>query len=159
MAVPGSGTLSLWAIANERVNNDYSSPGLVGTPISLNDLSAGVGAYPPINTQGPLFPDGATPHAMSEFYGYDEDFSSGGGGGGGLVAFTVEFAPDESVCFGGIPLDIYYDQSQGDWFNVPIWSDPAGTIPADNGYYREPGMPWHYIWSDGGWAGEGPCGK
>jgi len=81
MAVPSSGTLSLFGIAKEVKLNDYNNtiPGNTFTQyqatISLGQMSTGGGNYPNINTSNPSSnrPDGSTPHAMSEFYAYDQD--------------------------------------------------------------------------------------
>ena len=82
MAVPSSGSLSLFGIAKEVKLNDYNNTIPVGTfqqyqanPISLGDMSTGGGSFPNINTSNPSSdrPDGNQPHAMSEFYAYDQD--------------------------------------------------------------------------------------
>lgn len=81
MAVPSSGTLSLFGIAKEVKLNDYNNTISPSTftqyqaTISLGQMSTGGGNYPNINTSNPSSdrPDGSTPHAMSEFYAYDQD--------------------------------------------------------------------------------------
>lgn len=82
MAVPSSGQLSLFSIAKEIELNSYTStipyPTYQGispyaTPISLTNMSTGAGGFAAINTNSTDRPDGSTPHAMSEFYGYDQD--------------------------------------------------------------------------------------
>lgn len=91
MAVPSSGEISLRRVASERyfsryVNTyeyegiDYSTTPI--GPASLKDLSQGnveslqFPYYDPINTDSPSKPNQLAPHAMSEFYGYDEDYIS-----------------------------------------------------------------------------------
>ena len=90
MAVPSSGTLSLFGIAKELEINNYNNtipaPGTSGTnyasfyatPISLNNMSTGAGGFDAINTANASAnrPDGSTPHNMSEFYAYDHDATS-----------------------------------------------------------------------------------
>jgi len=84
VAVPSSGTLSLFGIAKEIELNSYTStipyPTYAGiapyaTPISLTNMSTGAGGFAAINTDNAVSdrPDGSTPHAMSEFYSYDQD--------------------------------------------------------------------------------------
>ena len=82
MAVPSSGSLSLFGIAKEVKLNDYNNTIPVSTfkqyqanPISLGDMSTGGGSFPNINTSNPSSdrPDGNQPHAMSEFFAYDQD--------------------------------------------------------------------------------------
>ena len=77
MAVPSSGVLSLFGIANEIDDNDYTSDSWQG-PISLEHFSTGGEAT--INTANASDnrPDGSAPHAMSEWYAYSHDPSSGG---------------------------------------------------------------------------------
>ena len=84
MAVPSSGQLSLFSIAKEIELNDYTStipyPTYQGIspyahPISLTNMSTGAGGFAAINTNSTDRPDGSTPHAMSEFYGYDQNAS------------------------------------------------------------------------------------
>jgi hypothetical protein len=67
MAVPGSGALSLVRIKNEVNEDDYNA-GVSFTGISLQELATGV-----INTNSASRPNTSVPHAMSEWYGYDED--------------------------------------------------------------------------------------
>jgi len=75
MAVPSSGELSLKGIVNELDDNDYTSNSFAGA-MSLKEASDGT--QETINTQNSSSdrPDGSAPHAMSEFYSYDHDYSS-----------------------------------------------------------------------------------
>lgn len=63
MALPASGQISLGDIATEKGG-------------SLDNVSLTTESTTGINTNSPSFPDGATPHAISEFYSYDH--SAGG---------------------------------------------------------------------------------
>ena len=74
MAVPSSGVLSLFGIANEIDDGDYTSDSFQD-PISLEHFSTGGEAT--INTANASAnrPDGSAPHAMSEWYAYDHDFN------------------------------------------------------------------------------------
>tara|TARA_E500000318_G_scaffold1875_1_gene2534 strand:- start:880 stop:1761 length:882 start_codon:yes stop_codon:yes gene_type:complete len=87
MAVPSSGSLSLFGIAKEvhldNYNNTVPAPGSGGTnwsqlgypSISLGNMSTGAGGFDAINSGSSSKPNGSTPHSMSEFYGYDHDAS------------------------------------------------------------------------------------
>ena len=89
MTVPSSGAISLLGIAREKQNDHYTnttvmvgqngqSPG----SISLESCSTSGNNHSPqvvmeaTNTSDPAgaYPNGLTPHAMSEFRGYDHDF-------------------------------------------------------------------------------------
>lgn len=76
MAVPASGTITLLGIAREKNNNDYNSPATPPTaPYSgyeLGTMSTGT-QFGAINTSSPSYPDGSSPHCMSEWYSYDHD--------------------------------------------------------------------------------------
>ncbi len=89
MAVPSSGSVSLYGIAKEIHLNDYSNtipnPNQSGTnwdtfsyptPISLKNMSTGAGGFDAINSASSSKPDGSTPHGMGEFRGYDHDVSA-----------------------------------------------------------------------------------
>jgi hypothetical protein len=83
MAVPSSGTISLFGIAKELELNDFNSsvpvptytPIYNGPPFPLAEMSKGDGGFDTINTANPATdrPDGLIPHSMSEFYSYDHD--------------------------------------------------------------------------------------
>ena len=76
MAVPSSGPISLYAIANEVDGGDYDEAAFQGA-VSLTDFSTGAGDASAINQSNASAnrPDGSAPHAMSEFYSYDHDFN------------------------------------------------------------------------------------
>ena len=82
MAVPSSGTISLWGIAKEVEINDYNNTIPFHTyddfyviPISLTNMSTGAGGFDAINSGSSSKPNSSIPHSMSEFYGYDHDAS------------------------------------------------------------------------------------
>jgi hypothetical protein len=76
MAVPSSGPISLYAIANEVDGGDYDEAAFQGA-VSLTDFSTGAGDASAINQSNASAnrPNGSVPHAMSEFYSYDHDFN------------------------------------------------------------------------------------
>ena len=80
MAVPGSGSLSLFSIANEKLSNDYNDGDDGSGPYSLRDVTeggdvyGGAEDYDITNTQSPNHPDNTAGFGMGEFYAYDHDF-------------------------------------------------------------------------------------
>ena len=125
MAVPSTGTLSLFGIAKELELDAYTSTiphttyaNFYQSPIPLKDVSTGGTGFDPINTNNPSTnrPDGTAPHAMSEFYSYDhdaaladvtynlyfaEDWDDGDVGTGTRTAFNVTDLEANSVFDGG----------------------------------------------------------
>lgn len=87
MAVPSSGSVSLFGIAKEVHLDDYNNtvpaPGSGGTnwsqlgypSISLKNMSTGAGGFDAINSASSSKPNGSVPHGMDEFRGYDHDAS------------------------------------------------------------------------------------
>ena len=80
MAMPTSGQIKLFDAGKEVVVGAREAPIADATVlsthfpngISLTEISTGTGAASndPINIYSPSYPDGSTPHALSEFYGY-----------------------------------------------------------------------------------------
>ena len=93
MAVPSSGTISLLGLCREKQNDNYYDQTAIqggqggnvvggnGT-ISLESCATSGSNHSPqvvmeaTNTNSLLHPNGTSPHAMSEFYGYDHDASA-----------------------------------------------------------------------------------
>ena len=91
MAVPSSGSISLLGICREKQNDDYTDTTAIqggqggnvvggnGT-VSLESCATSGSNHGPqvvmeaTNTSSPSYPNGTTPHAMSEFYSYDHDY-------------------------------------------------------------------------------------
>lgn len=87
MAVPSSGSLSLWGLAKEKTHDNYGNTIPIGTwqgiffpNVSLSDATTGAGNYDGTNQNSSSKPNGTTPHQMSEWYGYDHDASPPTGG-------------------------------------------------------------------------------
>ena len=78
--VPSSGAISQRGLAREKIWDNYSSTGTPPGSIYMADLvsggnSAGSGhSYETTNTNSTFYPNTATPHAFSEWRGYDHDF-------------------------------------------------------------------------------------
>ena len=80
--VPSSGTLSMTGLAREKVYDNYSTSSTPTGPYSMHDLTQGGNSngsgisFESTNTAGPNEPNTSTPHAMSEWHGYDHDYTS-----------------------------------------------------------------------------------
>ena len=79
MAVPGSGTLTIQGLHNEKNEDNYDASTVPSGPVTLKDLAEGGNSggstvsYEATNTTGDYEPDASTPHAMNEWYNYDHD--------------------------------------------------------------------------------------
>ena len=152
MAVPSSGVLSLFGIANEIDDGDYTSDSFQD-PISLEHFSTGGEAT--INTANASAnrPDGSAPHAMSEWYAYDHDFnpfssvianftiSAAINGGGLYTPTTVLKTFTLANGAGALTADIPTSQPQLGTLklSVSISGDPGsgGTDNSATGYVAE----------------------
>ena len=82
MAVPGTGSLSLFSIANEKLSNDYNDGDDGSGPYSLTDITQGGDQYGNgedydiTNGFSPSHPDNVAAFGMSEFYSYDHDYAA-----------------------------------------------------------------------------------
>jgi hypothetical protein len=82
MAVPGSGSLSLAAIAAEKLENDYTDVDTSYGPYSLRDITVGGATtvngedYDFTNGFSPSHPDNSPGYSMGEFYSYDHDYAA-----------------------------------------------------------------------------------
>jgi hypothetical protein len=83
MAVPASGSLSLAAIAAEKIEDDYTDVDTTYGPYSLKDITVGGNAsgvdgetYDVTNGFSPSHPDNIAGYGMGEFYSYDHDYAA-----------------------------------------------------------------------------------
>ena len=138
MAVPSSGAISLKGVHQELNTNNYSTSLFDGNSISLKECSDGTEAT--INTANASAdrPDGSTPHAMSEFYAYDHDATSG------IPGFMVDdftgTPTSTRATFGATSLGDSQSTSDGN-SNVtaqrPQWSTlGGGTSHVSNDYIK-----------------------
>ena len=137
MAVPSSGRLSMLGIRREIGNNNYSSSTTYAN-ISLEDMSEGINGT--INTNNAIAdrPNGANPHAMSEFYNYDHDASSGSS----LTSFAssgIALSSPANVCNQSTFYTFYHDgngvlPTTGD--TVYTSSSGGSSNYLSSGYYR-----------------------
>ena len=96
MAVPSSGAISMAGLAAEKLNDDYGDADFDDV-ISLTDLVVGGNSngshesWPATNTNSSSSPNTSTPHAMSEWYGYDHDAAA---------SFSDSYAVSKSITTG-----------------------------------------------------------
>ena len=150
MAVPSSGTLSLRMIAMEVATNSYTTHPVDGTGLSqlgstsLKYMSTGgwtnstgsllsSGSFPAINTANAASdrPDGSAPHAMSEFYSYDQDKV-------GVTSFTSALAESAVDSCSQTLNQTYYHNGSGARPVVDdiVYTNSGGTTLISNGTYR-----------------------
>ena len=143
MPISDSGQLSLGNIATEKGE-------------SLADISLATLSTNNINTQSPFYPDGAQPHSVSEFYGYDHN-----AGPSGPTLYYYELAgffPDQGfACNDGpsSPPQPYYLDGVQPNFGVHAYSDEAGNEQIMSGWYYDPSRnrSYEYISGDGDGTG------
>lgn len=96
MGVPSSGAISMAGLAAEKLNDDYGDADFDDV-ISLTDLVVGGNSngshesWPATNTNSSSSPNTSTPHAMSEWYGYDHDAAA---------SFSDSYAVSKSLTTG-----------------------------------------------------------
>lgn len=150
MAVPSSGSLSLFGIAKEVKLSNYNNTIPPTTfvqyqaTISLGQMSTSGGNYPDINTSNSSSdrPDGETPHTMSEFYSYDHDLVPVGPAfymtNAGVVATSATAAYACNYIFGGsYYASIYYHDGNG---STPVVGDTVYIDAAGNTEYNTTGV-------------------
>jgi len=155
MAVPGSGTLTMLGLAQERKYGTYGS-GTISFSILMTDLINGGGAnnFPALNTQCIPFPNTSTPHSLNEWYGYDQDcspvvcdlF---------LMTYTARYRTGGEACFAG---EVEVAGNGKGVFQSSIYEPgtECQTFAAAGAY--SDGLGWG-IWSGSSWTELGLCGK
>ena len=121
MALTASGQLSLGDIATEM-------------GVSLSNVSLTTQSTTDINTSSPSYPDGSTPHAVSEFYSYDHSASPP------LTAFIVDENPYgdfEEACGAGREGAAWYHDGGGSYPTTgdTVYTDLEGTTNPEDGFY------------------------
>lgn len=85
MAVPSSGSISWFGLSQEKKLNDYTSSAGAGAipAMSMYDLVNGGNStgltqadVDITNTNSPSYPNSTAPHAASEWYSYDHDYTA-----------------------------------------------------------------------------------
>tara|TARA_B100001939_G_scaffold345518_1_gene362278 strand:+ start:622 stop:1113 length:492 start_codon:yes stop_codon:yes gene_type:complete len=163
MTVPASGELSLQGLYNEVDDSTYPGSGS-NTDVSLKNISTG--GNPPgvaINTASSSRPDGTAPHAMSEFYGYDQGAAAAGYT---LYYFSGKASDCTSVCGTTNTATVYSStaSSAQDIFDNQraIYSNSAETVYAPTGWYAEGTSTGDACgrWSNtGSWTSIATCGQ
>jgi hypothetical protein len=120
MALTASGQLSLGDIATEM-------------GVSLSNVSLTTQSTTGVNQNSTSKPDGATPHAVSEFYSYDHSASS-------LTAFSVDettYGDPGSACSSGAFNAEWYHDGAGAYptNGDTVYTDSAGTTNPSDGFY------------------------
>lgn len=137
MPIVGTGQVSLGDIANEM--------GVALSNITLGNLSTSG-----INTASPSYPDGAQPHQISEFYGYDHNASSGPT----LYEYLKMKGPfgEEEVCLIGpeAPGQSFWLDTPAPDFGTVVFIDPFGGERATPGAYYDGERLGYWLINDGG---------
>jgi hypothetical protein len=121
MALTASGQLSLGDIATEM-------------GVSLSNVSLTTQSTTGINTNSSSYPDGSTPHAVSEFYSYDHSASPS------LTAFAVDestYGDSAEACAAGSPGAAWYHDGAGSYPTIgdTVYTDSGGTTNPSDGFY------------------------
>lgn len=99
MAVPSSGSISWFGLSQEKKLNDYTSSAGAGAipAMSMYDLVNGgnsTGLTQPdvdiTNTNSPSHPNATAPHAASEWYSYDHDYTA-------VTVYESSWSPSASL--------------------------------------------------------------
>ena len=136
MAVPGSGTITLLGIAQERYYSTYGTGTITG-PIVYTDLinggnTGGSGMnYPALNTCSASLPTTTTPWPMDEWYSYDQDASSC------CDSISLKYNATSAVAACGSSPNTYYTGHQTGIFTHPLYSNSGCTTSAATGFYAE----------------------
>tara|TARA_R100001463_G_C3533654_1_gene221825 strand:- start:62 stop:835 length:774 start_codon:yes stop_codon:yes gene_type:complete len=167
MAVPTSGTLSLLKLSKEKVLENYNSSTSVTGGIHLSDLAKGGNEsgsptdYDETNNNSSSKPNEATPHSMSEWYGYDHDAAGGFNNPG---SFTFKFSTSASAACSASTVTVFVFYYQ-DWYKaspvtapspVDIYSNSSFASYAAAGWYSN-GSKRRYWDGNGSWGSPVSC--
>jgi len=129
MALQSSGTITVEDIYTELGNSNI---GLSGG-VALSSLETG--GFGNINTNSTNKPDGSTPYAMSEWYGYDHNAASQT-----LTSYNSTINPQLSAfnaCGDKTSITYYHDGLKADpLVGDTLYSDSAGNNSLAAGYYQ-----------------------
>ena len=102
--------------------------------VSPSNVSLTIQSTTDVNQSSEGKPDGSTPHAISEFYGYDHSASPP------LTAFNVDANTygdgDEACAFGRVGAEWYHD-GEGEYPTTgdTVYTDSGGTTNPSDGFY------------------------
>ena len=153
MAVPSSGSLSLFGIYKELTTNTYTTTYDGANNISIRLASIGTYGTININNAAADRPNGSPPHAMSEFYNYDHDIVT-------LTSFSSSINSNFfGVCSEPITATYYHDGS----FTYPdvgdtVYSNSSGSSYLSSGYYKLGSGDFMNVGSSGSVISVDPCG-
>lgn len=121
MALTASGQLSLGDIATEM-------------EVGLSNVSLTNQSTEGINTNSESYPDGSTPHAVSEFYSYDHSASPP------LTEFNVDestYGDGAEACASGTSNTTWYHDGAGSYPTTgdTVYTDSGGTTNPSDGFY------------------------
>ena len=159
MAVPASGTLTMLGIAQERKFSTYGS-GVFANPILMTDLinGGGLNSFPALNVNSPSKPNTSTPHSMSEWYGYDQDYAPPVECEVIELRFTVKYRNGSDACFARESVERFTPNPKN-WYAFTLYADGdcKEGIWAASGVYSD-GSTWG-IWDgkSGVWNEIGFC--
>jgi hypothetical protein len=133
MAVPKSGILTLEGIAQERKFGTYGSGAVKQVDLAGLLLTGGINNYPALNQNSPLKPNTSTPHAMSEWYGYDQDAAAPAECDRVEIRYTSRYREAGDACFAKF---YEVDGSAKNPFNSKIYAiETDCKEPAPSGAY------------------------
>jgi len=115
MAVPSNGAVSLLGIQNEIDEDNYSA-GESYSNISLRSLAENTS----FNENSDSAPDGESPFAMSEWYGYDHD-AAAAWANAYAVSKSLSTGSDETIKSGAISAGSAIHFTESSAFTVSIW--------------------------------------
>ena len=114
MAVPSSGAISLTGIGAEVKLGGYDDTNTAST--SLTTLATTT----TINTNSASVPDAETPHAMSEWYGYDHD-AAPAFTDNNAVAKSITTGSGQAIFISAEEATTAYSLTQADAFTIAFW--------------------------------------
>lgn len=139
MAAPTSGELSLLKIWSEKNEDDYTANNADGQNsfslegLSRNSRNDSNGGNINLNSTYNPLPDEATPHKMSEFYGYDHDLNDGSYSFSARIKtghyYYISYVTGGSVSTTAAGYHGYrYDLSNSGQYSFSDGSKPGGMV-------------------------------
>ena len=160
MAVPASGILTMLGLARERKLGNYNSTGTLFYPILMTDLinGGGLNSFPALNVNSPSKPNTLTPHSMSEWYSYNQNYAPPVDCEIVELRFTSRYRSGQDACESRDSV-FRYSGNTKNWYAVPLYADGdcKEGIWAASGAYSD-GTSWG-IWDGkaGAWTQIGFC--
>ena len=157
MAVPSSGILTMLGLAQERKFSTYGS-GSLSSPILMTDLinGGGLNSFPRLNASSPFKPNTSTPHAMSEWYGYDQDYVPAPICYDITLNYLSPYKSPQDSCVKGTLTDLQTTDLKR-WYTVPLSVKGSGCkTAAPSGAYSDKTDVWG-VWDGKDWVDVGLC--